>query len=146
RLPFTSVSSFITVILIMTFFVTSSDSGSLVIDSLASGGVAYTPAWQRAFWAIMEGVVASVLLLAGGLNALQTMTVVSALPFAIIMLIAAVGMWRALSIETHRDNSLRHHMQANRHSNDDAITAWKKRLAGIVHYPNLEEVQTFISG
>jgi choline-glycine betaine transporter len=82
RLPFTEVISFITVFLIITFFVTSSDSGSLVIDSLASGGAIHTPAWQRSFWVILEGVVASVLLIAGGLGALQTASIVSALPFA----------------------------------------------------------------
>src|SRR5690554_6538286 len=62
RLPWTSVVSFLTVILIVTFFVTSSDSASLVIDSLAAGGISSTPATQRAFWAILEGVVAAVLL------------------------------------------------------------------------------------
>ncbi|UAW97897.1 BCCT family transporter [Halopseudomonas nanhaiensis] len=141
RLPFTNIVSFITVILIITFFVTSSDSGSLVIDSLASGGVMVTPAWQRAFWAILEGAVASVLLLAGGLNALQTMTIASALPFAIIMLIAAVGMWRALIIERHQDASLRHHMQASRTTGGNM---WKKRLAGIVNFPEHAVVQRFI--
>ncbi|HEY9149044.1 MAG TPA: BCCT family transporter, partial [Gammaproteobacteria bacterium] len=57
RLPLTSIVSFVTVILIITFFVTSSDSGSLVIDSLASGGVLNTPVWQRVFWASTEGLV-----------------------------------------------------------------------------------------
>ena len=141
RLPLTSIVSFITVILIVTFFVTSSDSGSLVIDSLASGGALVTPAWQRAFWAILEGAVASVLLLAGGLSALQTMTIASALPFAIIMLIAAVGMWRALVIERHQDASLRHHMQASRTASGNL---WKKRLAGIVNFPERDAVQRFI--
>src|SRR5690554_5377534 len=102
-----SVMSFVTVILIMTFFVTSSDSGSLVIDSLASGGVSETPAWQRVFWATSEGVVAGVLLLAGGLGALQTASIASALPFAVIILIAAFGMWRALVIEGHQHKSLK---------------------------------------
>lgn len=103
RLPMTSIVSFLTVILIVTFFVTSSDSGSLVIDSLASGGVKETPIWQRVFWVSTEGVVAAVLLLAGGLGALQTATVVSALPFAIIMLIAMFGMIKALRIEGHHE-------------------------------------------
>lgn len=94
----------------MTFFVTSSDSGSLVIDALAFGGAMQTPAWQRVFWAVLEGAVASVLLLAGGLSTLQTMTIASALPFAIIMLIAPVGMWRALVIEGHRETSLQARM------------------------------------
>lgn len=93
RLPFTQIVSFITVILIITFFVTSADSGSLVVDSLASGGATYTPIWQRVFWVVIQGVIASVLLLAGGLGALQTASITSALPFAIIMLIAAIGVW-----------------------------------------------------
>ena len=114
HLPLSSVVSFLAVLLIVTFFVTSSDSGSLVVDSLASGGVLETPAWQRIFWAVLEGVIASVLLLAGGLSALQTMTMVSALPFAIIILLAAVGMWRALVIEGHRETSLQAHMAHSR--------------------------------
>lgn len=145
RLPLTNIVSFITVILIITFFVTSSDSGSLVIDSLASGGALHTPAWQRAFWAILEGVVASVLLLAGGLSALQTMTIASALPFSIIMIIAAIGMWRALVIEGHRDQSLQHHMQNTRHTGGNTSNAWKKRLAGIVNFPGRQQVEGFIN-
>ena len=101
-LPGASIMSGLTVLLIITFFVTSSDSGSLVIDSLASGGLEESPVWQRIFWAFLEGTVAAVLLLAGGLNALQTMTIASALPFAFIMLIAAAGLWRALVIEGYR--------------------------------------------
>ncbi|HAN29717.1 MAG TPA: choline transporter, partial [Haliea salexigens] len=106
RLPFSAVVSFLTVILIVTFFVTSSDSGSLVIDSLASGGAPVTPVWQRVFWASSEGAVAAALLLAGGLGALQTMTIASALPFSLIMIAAALGMWRALVIEGHHHTSL----------------------------------------
>ncbi|WP_369676549.1 BCCT family transporter, partial [Enterococcus faecium] len=116
----------LTVILIITFFVTSSDSGSLVIDSLASGGSLDTPAWQRVFWAVLEGTVASVLLLAGGLSALQTMTIASALPFAVIMLLATLGLWRALRIEGHRDSSLQAHTLTNK--NPD-LSHGKRRLA-----------------
>src|SRR5699024_2999001 len=141
QLPLTSIVSAITVILIVTFFVTSSDSASLVIDSLAAGGIAQTPAAQRAFWAILEGVVAAVLLLAGGLKALQSMTVVTALPFSIILLIAALGMWRALIIETHRDQAL-DQLHARGSGTSDA--AWKKRLAGIVDYPEKDTVKDFI--
>ncbi|HAV48683.1 MAG TPA: choline transporter, partial [Psychrobacter sp.] len=99
NLPFTQVVSVLAVVLIVTFFITSSDSGSLVIDSLAAGGRSDTPAWQRTFWVLILGVVASALLLAGGLQALQTAAIVSALPFTIIILIAMFGMWRALRIE-----------------------------------------------
>ena len=141
ELPWSFFISLLTVLLIITFFVTSSDSGSLVIDSLASGGVINTPAWQRVFWAVLEGALASALLLAGGLSALQTMTIASALPFAIIMLIAAVGMWRALIIEGHRETSLQAHMTSNRHMTG---SQWKHRLAAIVEFPGQHEVEMFI--
>ncbi|HCH02314.1 MAG TPA: choline transporter [Vibrio sp.] len=146
RLPMTSIISFITVILIITFFVTSSDSGSLVIDSLASGGAQETPAWQRTFWVATEGIVASVLLLACGLGALQTASVVSALPFAIIMLIAMVGMIKALRIEGHHEDSQQQYMQTQQ-SNSSPVGKglWKKRLANLVDFPVRSDVEKFIS-
>lgn len=144
-LPFTSIASFVTVILIITFFVTSADSGSLVIDSLASGGASVTPIWQRVFWATSAGVVASVLLLAGGLTALQTMTITSALPFSLIMIISAVGMWRALVIEGHHHTSLQSQVQRNRLSGTSGRGLWKRRLAGLVNFPNHDEVEEFVN-
>ena len=145
RLPLTSIASFVAVLLIITFFVTSSDSGSLVIDSLAAGGALQTPVWQRVFWASTEGVVAAALLLAGGLNALQTMTIASALPFAIIMMLAALGMWRALVIEGHHESSLQSHMQGSRLASNAGPGLWKKRLAGLVNFPNREDAEQFIN-
>lgn len=145
QLPLSGIVSFITVVLIITFFVTSSDSGSLVIDSLASGGAAVTPVWQRIFWASVMGLVAAVLLIAGGLSALQTMSITSALPFAIIMLVSAVGMWRALVIEGHREASLQSHMRAAAHAGGAGPGGWKKRLFGLLTYPSRIEVETFIS-
>jgi choline/glycine/proline betaine transport protein len=145
-LPFSSIVSLITVILIITFFVTSSDSGSLVIDTLASGGALQTPVWQRTFWATIEGVVASVLLLAGGLSALQTASIASALPFAIIMLIAAFGMWRALVIEGHHEVSLQAHMQGGRHARQSGQGYWKQRLSALVDFPERAAVERFIRG
>ena len=143
-LPFTSIVSFLTIFLIITFFVTSSDSGSIVIDSLASGGVANTPVWQRVFWASMQGFVAAALLLAGGLSALQTASIVSALPFAIIMLIAMVGMWRALIIEGHQEVSLTQLMQSTPGGYKSGPGFWKKRLANLVDFPAREAVEKFI--
>src|SRR5690606_28787998 len=113
------------------------DSGALVIDALASGS-AQTPAWQRLFWAATAGLVAAVLLMAGGLKALQTMAVTSALPFTIILLTAAVGMWRALVIEGHHAASLKTHMQSAAHT---AAAPWKKRLAGLIDFPPREQVE-----
>jgi len=143
QLPLTSVVSFITVLLIALFFVTSADSGALVVDSLASGGALATPAWQRGGWAILSGVLASVLLVAGGLKALQSMAIASALPFAIIMLLSALGMWRALIIESHHQQV---NLQSNRGSSGQTGSPWKKRLAGIVNYPKKDEVEQFIKG
>jgi len=144
-LPLSSIISFITVILIITFFVTSSDSGSLVIDSLASGGASVTPAWQRVFWATAEGLVASALLLAGGLSALQTMTIASALPFSIIMIIAAFGMWRALIIEGHHHTSMNTEIAAHRFTGTSGKGLWKRRLDDLVNFPNREQVQEFVA-
>ncbi len=144
-LPLTSIASFVTVILIITFFVTSSDSGSLVIDSLASGGAAVTPVWQRVFWASAEGVVAGTLLLAGGLSALQTMTIASALPFALIMIASALGLWRALIIEGHHYRSLQTHVQSNRLSGTSGRGLWKRRLLGLVSFPSRDQVEAFVT-
>ena len=99
HLPFAPVICLLATLLIVTFFVTSSDSGSLVIDIITSGGNENPPVWQRIFWAISEGVVASVLLLAGGLGALQTAAISSALPFSIVMIFICVGLYRALQVE-----------------------------------------------
>lgn len=141
-LPLSSVVSFITVLLIITFFVTSSDSGSLVIDSLASGGAMHTPVWQRTFWVVTQGLVASVLLLAGGLSALQAASIISALPFAIIMLIGGIGMWRALVIEGHHETSLQHDMKLPVHL--QGKTNWKKRLSHLIDFPSKTSVEKFI--
>lgn len=142
-LPFTSIVSFITVCLIITFFVTSSDSGSLVIDSLASGGIANTPIWQRIFWTSTSGIVASTLLVAGGLGALQSMTITSALPFCVIMIIAAIGMWRALVIEAHHNRSLETDVQ-QRLSGTSGRGLWRRRLEGLISFPTREDVWGFM--
>lgn len=142
NLPFTEFVSSLTVLLIITFFVTSSDSGSLVIDSLAAGGRSDTPWWQRSFWVVTEGAVASVLLLAGGLTALQTAAIVSALPFAIIILIAIFGMWRALRIEGHRNQSLDKDNRLPPHLLKPS--AWRDRIDYITEQPTRDNVLAYI--
>ena len=86
----------------MSFFVTSSDSGSLVIDSLTSGGKLNAPVGQRIFWAQTEGAVAAVLLLGGGLNALQTASIITGLPFLFILLLMCYSLYKGLSKEHHK--------------------------------------------
>ena len=104
--PFSSVLSFIAMAMVIVFFVTSADSGAMVVDTLASGGVANTPVWQRIFWASLMGVVAIALLLAGGLSALQTVTIASALPFSVILLISIYGLLKALRRDLTKRESL----------------------------------------
>ncbi|NER82971.1 MAG: BCCT family transporter [Leptolyngbya sp. SIO1D8] len=99
QLPLTAITSFVGIVLVVVFFVTSSDSGSLVVDSLTSGGKLDSPVPQRVFWAVMEGVVAAVLLLGGGLQALQTASIATGLPFAIVLLVMCYSLYRGLSHE-----------------------------------------------
>ncbi|MDW7773620.1 MAG: BCCT family transporter [Desulfobulbaceae bacterium] len=84
--PLDTVTSFLAIVVVITFFVTSSDSGSLVIDIITAGGNPEPPVIQRLFWAILEGVVAAVLLLGGGLVALQTAAITTGLPFSLVLL------------------------------------------------------------
>lgn len=99
QFPIGAVTSFIGIILVMSFFVTSSDSGSLVIDSLTSGGKLDAPVGQRIFWAQTEGAVAAVLLIGGGLGALQTASVITGLPFALILLVMCYSLYNGLNNE-----------------------------------------------
>ncbi|MGY2463353.1 BCCT family transporter [Vreelandella sulfidaeris] len=99
QLPLSQITSFIAIILVIIFFVTSSDSGSLVIDSITAGGKVDAPKPQRVFWAIIEGAIAIALLLGGGLTALQTMAVSTGFPFTIILLVACYAIIKGLMSE-----------------------------------------------
>ncbi|MCG5535274.1 BCCT family transporter [Ectothiorhodospira mobilis] len=92
-----TVSGILATLIIVTFFVTSSDSGSLVIDMITAGGKADPPVAQRVFWAVTEGVVAAALLVAGGLSALQTAAIATGLPFAILLVFLVWSLHRGLS-------------------------------------------------
>jgi BCCT family betaine/carnitine transporter len=98
--PLSGVLSLIGIILVLVFFVTSSDSGSLVIDTITAGGKTDAPVSQRVFWCVFEGLVAAVLLLVGGaeaLSALQAMAVSTGLPFTLVLLVMCVSLWIGLS-------------------------------------------------
>ncbi len=99
QLPWTQISSFIGIVLVVVFFVTSSDSGSLVIDTITAGGKVNAPVPQRAFWAVLQGVVAISLLLGGGLVALQAMAVSTGLPFTVVLLVGCVAIVKGLMSE-----------------------------------------------
>jgi choline/glycine/proline betaine transport protein len=99
NLPIATIMSLLSVIIIVSFFVTSSDSGSLVIGMLASNGNPDPPLYQRIFWAVGEGAVAAVLLLAGGLAALQTASITTGLPFAVVLIFMCVSLIKGMNRE-----------------------------------------------
>lgn len=94
--PLSAVLNVLGIILIAGFFITSSDSGSLVVDSITSGGRTDSPVGQRVFWAFSEGTIAAVLAIGGGLTALQAATIATGLPFAIILLFMCFALYKGL--------------------------------------------------
>ncbi|WP_017220901.1 BCCT family transporter [Moritella dasanensis] len=103
-MPYGDVLSVLSIILVLIFFITSSDSGSLVIDSITSGGKIDAPVPQRIFWATVEGTIAGVMLWVGGTEALQALqagVVTTALPFTFILLIMCVSLIKGLNSERH---------------------------------------------
>ncbi|WP_189992270.1 BCCT family transporter [Thalassobaculum fulvum] len=98
-LPLAAITSFIGITLVIVFFVTSSDSGSLVIDTITAGGKVDAPVPQRVFWAVFEGLVAIALLLGGGLGALQAAAVSTGLPFTIVLLLGCYALIKGLRAE-----------------------------------------------
>ena len=98
-LPLASITSTIGIVLVIVFFVTSSDSGSLVIDTITAGGKVDAPVPQRVFWCTFEGLVAIVLLIGGGLSSLQAMVISTGLPFTLVLLLMCVAIFRGLQTE-----------------------------------------------
>ena len=97
KFPLAMLLKVLGVILICSFIITSADSGALVVDSLTSGGKMKTPRYQRVIWAVCIGVIASVLMYGGGLNALQTVVTISGLPFAILLVGMCFSLFRGIS-------------------------------------------------
>ena len=95
-LPLANVTSFIGLVLVVVFFVTSSDSGSLVIDTITAGGKLDAPVIQRVFWCVLEGLVAIALLLGGGLVAAQAATLAAGLPFVLVLVALCCSIWKGL--------------------------------------------------
>ncbi|HGY9615405.1 BCCT family transporter [Vibrio harveyi] len=98
-MPLSQITSIVGIILVVVFFITSADSGSLVIDTIAAGGKVDAPTPQRVFWCTFEGLVAIALMLGGGLAAAQAMAVTTGLPFTIVLLVATVSLVKGLMDE-----------------------------------------------
>ncbi|GAA5186800.1 choline BCCT transporter BetT [Ferrimonas gelatinilytica] len=140
--PMGTLLSGVALVMIVVFFVTSADSGAMVVDMLASGGQDETPVYQRVFWAVMIGVVAMVLLYAGGLASLQTATIASALPFSLALLVCTYGLIQALRRDQTKRDSL---SQTNlTPTTASASVRWDDRLRNVVQCSRRGQVERFL--
>ncbi|TCM53084.1 choline/glycine/proline betaine transport protein [Rhizobium sp. PP-F2F-G48] len=141
-LPFPAITSTLAVALVAIFFVTSADSGSLVIDTIAAGGETNTGTAQRIFWCALEGFVAIVLLLTGGLTALQSATIASALPFVFVMMALLFGLFKGMRADMAQQSALAGPLVAH----PAAGITWQRRLALALNAPSATDISTFIDG
>ncbi|WP_120717039.1 BCCT family transporter [Tsuneonella amylolytica] len=144
QLPFSAIASGIATLLVITFFITSADSGALVMDLIASGGAENPPVWQRVFWAVCSGGIAAVLLMAGGLQALQTAAITSALPFAFVMIFICYGLLRALQMEG-RSTATGAGAVAMPPAGGGG-PSWQQRLGSIVEHHGKDELLAYLDG
>lgn len=121
--------SWFAMFLIVFFFVTGADSSALVIDTITSGGREDGPTARRVFWAILSGAIAAVLLLGGGLDALQTASIAGALPFTFVMLIMCYGLWKGLAREGLRQDAMTLNLRPR------ISASWQRQLQGILDHP-----------
>jgi choline/glycine/proline betaine transport protein len=141
--PFASAISMVAIIMVVVFFITSADSGAMVVDMLASGGLDKTPVWQRVFWACCMGVVAIALLLADGLKALQTATIATALPFTIALLCSMWGLLKALKLDATKRGIRYQALNISRPAPRSA-GGWQRRLRNLAMFPRRTHVVRFI--
>jgi choline/glycine/proline betaine transport protein len=142
QFPAAQLLSILATLMIVVFFVTSCDSGAMVVNMLCSNGNNDTALWQRIFWAGGVGVVAAILLMAGGLSGLQTMTIASALPFSIVLLISMAGLVKSLRVEAYKIESLQ--MNVTPYQPILPEENWRERLVNIIDFPNKSRVETFL--
>ncbi len=136
--------SFIAVVMVAVFFVTSADSGALVMDMLSSKKeVVVTPLWQRIFWGSITGLIAIVLLLNGGLGSLQAVSTMSAFPFSIVILVSIYGLFKALRMDYGKiDIRSKANMYVQPSTRDSG--GWQKRLRNVTVYPRRDNVIKFM--
>ncbi|OTF43068.1 choline transporter, partial [Pseudomonas aeruginosa] len=140
--------SLVAVLMVVVFFVTSADSGALVVDMLASSGKDHSPLWQRIFWSVLMGVVAIALLLADGLKALQTATIASALPFSIVLLASIWGLFKALHLDATKRGIRYQALTFSRPTTRSGASegdGWQRRLRNIAMFPRRSHVNRFIT-
>ena len=137
-LPGTFYLSLLSLVMIVIFFVTSADSGALVLNMMASGGTDETPVVQRVFWTAIIAAISATLLINGGLPALQTATIASALPFSLILLGALWGLQRSLQSDLQASFG-----SAPASFDTDTDVDWQSRLGSLLRTPSDNSVLTF---
>ncbi|MBK2295847.1 BCCT family transporter [Francisella philomiragia] len=140
--PFSTLLSVLAVFLIVTFFVTSADSGALVIDILATGNAKQSITLQRIAWSVLSGLLAISLILAGGLQALQSATIISAFPLLFILFLMCVSLIKSLRLDYLRLKSIETHSTVVQFAK--ANTSWQKRLEAIAHKPSKDQAIEFL--
>lgn len=138
--PLTGLLNVLAILIITVFFVTSADSGILVMNSIASSAKSNSPKWQNVFWGVLLVVLTLTLLRSGGLNSLQTMTLLSALPFGLILVVLCFCLWKALIIDqTFHSAKLPYGSIAW----DGHL--WKERLARIATFSRKRDIKKFLN-
>lgn len=140
QFPLSKPLCVLVLLMIGVFFVTSADSGILVMNSIASGNKPNPPKWQSAFWGVLLAFISMAMLYAGGLNSLQTMTLMSALPFGIIMSAMCIGLLKAL-----RADSLYHNTRIPYGSRNWDGSHWAERLNLILTFFQKTDIQRFFN-
>jgi choline/glycine/proline betaine transport protein len=150
EMPLAAMTTLVTTILAIIFFVTSGDSGSLVLSNLSSilrDPNADAPTWMRILWAAVIGLLTVALLLADGLTALQSATVIMGLPFAIVLFVMMIGLLKALRLETIKRDSSQTSLAgyfASRTGGPRQPEHWRQRLARLIDFPSSAEAQRFM--
>lgn len=142
QFPFSQALSLIAVVMVMVFFITSADSGAMVLNMLSSNGRDDTPVLRRVFWMGMIGLSALLLLVAGGLSALQTAAIASALPFSLAILAAIWGFLRALSVDLAKRETLL--LSSVGPTGGPSSIDWRQRLGHLLRFPDRAQVLTYI--
>lgn len=146
RIPWAGLTTILVSILAFVFFITSGDSGSLVLSNLTSilrDPYSDAPAWMRVMWAGIIGLLTIALLLADGLTALQSAVVVTGLPFAIVLCLMMVGLFKALRIEGLKQQSADAAL-SSRTRTEEAAKNWSTRLHHFISFPSLKQCREFL--
>lgn len=149
--PWVMVTSAVVTILAIVFFVTSGDSGSLVLSNLTAiikDPNQDAPGWMRILWASIIGMLTVALLMAGGLDALQGAVVIMGLPFAFVLFLMMMGLYKALKLEGLKEDSHRGsmmgHLSGRTDSGKNATLNWQQRVRRSVSFPTLSQARKFL--